>query len=47
MKEAIQPTDGFLLALLIGRQPEAKSALIAEAVLAEVDAVVHVGVDAL
>ena len=39
-------TDTNFLALVVGRQAEAKRALIADAVLAEVDAVVDVGVDA-
>ena len=40
-------TDTNLLALVVVRQPEAKRALIAEAVLVEVDAVVDSRVDAL
>ena len=40
-------TDGFLLALVVSGELKAKSALIAEAFLVEVDAVVNLGVDAL
>ena len=41
-----QRTNGLLVTLAIGRQLKAIRALIAEAILAEVDAVVDVRVDA-